>query len=346
MLIPHPNHGTGHSRKNRGSLVFQVRETLECLYRPGSSRHEAKALALGARQSFADRFIFSSSTLGLYIRFGADFVKWVKKRHPDVRLLEDCKKHVDEYLEYLKETPSQYGRARSVSTLKTVRSALAKLFGVTATDAFTDVGTRCRADIFRSRTASEKTKKAFDRDSDETLFTTATGVRRREKRPVYASQILELDGVHFLTGIKGKGGRVRNAPIICRDDDLQNILKYAESRGEEPLFPNMHSDFHGHSLRALYACILYLLVERPPDTLPRKEKYYCRADMQGIVFDRRALRIVSLALGHNRIKIFPASYAYKLDEARRILSEPGWEGAHARARKAGHILLTGADKRL
>ena len=39
-----------------------------------------------------------------------------------------------------------------------------------------------------------------------------------------------------------------------------------------------------------------------------KEKYYCRGDRKGEVFDRAAMRITSNALGHGRIGVIAGHY--------------------------------------
>ena len=47
---------------------------------------------------------------------------------------------------------------------------------------------------------------------------------------------------------------------------------------------------------------------RPLDTLARKEKYFCKRDRRGVVYDRRAMLQVSRQLGHNRISVIVGHY--------------------------------------
>ena len=63
-----------------------------------------------------------------------------------------------------------------------------------------------------------------------------------------------------------------------------------------------------HSYRSEYAVAIYNQYARPLDELERKEKYYCRAELKGVVYDREAMLMASKALGHNRISIIAEHY--------------------------------------
>jgi hypothetical protein len=43
-----------------------------------------------------------------------------------------------------------------------------------------------------------------------------------------------------------------------------------------------------------------------------EEKYICRKDKAGIVYDRRAMKIVSKQLGHNRISVIASDYLHNV----------------------------------
>lgn len=51
---------------------------------------------------------------------------------------------------------------------------------------------------------------------------------------------------------------------------------------------------------------------RPIESLERAEKYICRKDKAGIVYDRRAMKIVSKQLGHNRISVIASDYLHNV----------------------------------
>ncbi|WP_147568176.1 hypothetical protein [Christensenella intestinihominis] len=65
-------------------------------------------------------------------------------------------------------------------------------------------------------------------------------------------------------------------------------------------------DAHGY--RRDYVSAFYRIMERPMDGLDRKEKYYCRRDKKGIVYDRQAMLYVSRQLGHNRVSVIAGNY--------------------------------------
>ena len=65
-----------------------------------------------------------------------------------------------------------------------------------------------------------------------------------------------------------------------------------------------------HRYRALYAQSLYGCICRPIDKIPRKERYYCRKDKAGIIYDKKALLLVSRNLGHNRCDVVASNYLY------------------------------------
>ena len=48
----------------------------------------------------------------------------------------------------------------------------------------------------------------------------------------------------------------------------------------------------------------------PMNVLSDKEKYYCRKDKTGCVYDRQAMLITSKNLGHNRINVIASNYLY------------------------------------
>ena len=52
-----------------------------------------------------------------------------------------------------------------------------------------------------------------------------------------------------------------------------------------------------------FAQRLYDRLARPVHQIPRKDRYVCRADCKGCVYDKRAMRTVSKALGHNRLGV-------------------------------------------
>jgi hypothetical protein len=74
--------------------------------------------------------------------------------------------------------------------------------------------------------------------------------------------------------------------------DLTEILK-----------STMHMDVHANRAK------LRMIISRVEGCfLFEKELYRCRKDKYGIVYDRKAMLIVSKALGHERIDVIAQSY--------------------------------------
>lgn len=68
-----------------------------------------------------------------------------------------------------------------------------------------------------------------------------------------------------------------------------------------------------HKYRAEYAERVYRSVAREISKIRnRKEVIHLRKELVGISLDRKACKIVTKALGHNRPEEFPRSYAYIL----------------------------------
>lgn len=109
--------------------------------------------------------------------------------------------------------------------------------------------------------------------------------------------------LHITSG--SKGGRERYAPIIGDKDLVIRLCKQAE---DGKVFEKIPSGADIHSYRRDYATAIYQQHARPLEQLTAKEKYYCRGDRKGEVFDRAAMRITSNALGHGRIAVIAGHY--------------------------------------
>ena len=88
------------------------------------------------------------------------------------------------------------------------------------------------------------------------------------------------------------------------------IIKH--SADECLVFSHVHSAFDEHYHRSIYACRAYRLKARNIEDVPPKERYRCRKDRAGIVYDKVAMKYVSNQLGHNRIDVIAASYLQNL----------------------------------
>lgn len=282
----------GH--KNKKSLVMQITETLTSKLATGESKHAAKA-----NNATADK-IYSYNTLRSYIYQSCKFAKYVKEAHK-CKKIEDCRPYVDEYL--------QYGINRNLSpyTLKLQASALAKLYGCSGTD-FIKTPSRKRSEITRSRKECERDKHFSEKkNADLVTFCKSTGLRRRELRYLTGDKLRFKNGKPYVLVTNGKGGKIRLAPVTGDPDKVAELMKKA---GTGKVFATVSKNADIHHFRACYAKTLYKAYARPIETLSRHQRYYCRGDMKGVVFDRAAMLKVSKALGHDRLNVIAGHYLY------------------------------------
>ena len=181
-------------------------------------------------------------------------------------------------------------------------------------DDFDEVKTdkRCRANIVRSRSYNVSNRKFSEvKNADFIHFCQHTGLRRSEVERLRGGCVsLHSDGHYYIDQVKGKGGKVRDVRILNDDIDVINkIMNTPSDRSVWGIVSN-HANIHGW--RADYAEALYKSVCRDVDTLSRKDVYHCQKDMLGVNLDRRAMRIVSNSLGHNRLNVIAENYLYNL----------------------------------
>lgn len=297
--------------KNKKSLILLVKEQLDSKLAIGQNKHAAKAAGT-YRQ-----YIYSWGTYRTYLQQCCQFVKWCKtvakengSRQP--KTLEDCKQYVVRYMEHLQTEYSAY-------TQKLVLSALCKLYNEYPAEdrpfGLPDAQqARHRADITRSRNAAERDKHfSKENNSDIVTFCKCTGLRRAELLQIRG---IDLDGnSNSLMVYRGtKGGRVRIVPLCGSDEELVTVKQLAAAAGNNKIFPHIPSAMDVHHYRSVYCQRLYNSYARPLEQIPDTDRYYCRRDKRGVVYDRKAMLQVSRALGHNRISVIAGHYLQHLLE--------------------------------
>lgn len=279
------------------SMVRQVQETLQGQLRIGESRHGAKI----EESTHAPAGIFSYRTFETYLKQSCAFASWAKSAY-HCRTLSEARPHVEAYLQ------SGIDRGLSAYTLSTQRAALCKLYGCTARDFAIKLPERLRADIQRNR--NDVTRDygfSKEKHADILAFARATGLRRHELAAVKPEQIRQnADGSVTLCGVTGKGGKVRDIDVLPGMEAA--VLKHTGKDPERRIFASVPSHMDVHGCRRAYANALYKQLARPVGELTQKEKYICRNDKRGVVYDRRAMLQVSRQLGHNRISVIAGHY--------------------------------------
>lgn len=266
----------------------------------GSKRSEDKAEAETKNK------IYSKATFQTYKQQFKHFADWLEKAHPEAKTLEDARAFVDEYLKHLIELE------RSAYSISTAKAAIAKIMGVEATQ-FIATPPRLRADIKRSRGEAVRDKHISDKKEEELArFTSATGLRRKEMTMITADDLFFENNQAYLNITRGtKGGKPRVAKIVGKtEEETKEIVEWIQSK-QGRLFNKLSSNYDNHYYRATYANRLYNQLKRDIDEIPLEQRYIMRKDRAGEIYDKKAMLLVSNALGHNRISVIAQSYLYQ-----------------------------------
>ena len=244
--------------------------------------------------------IHSTNTYKTYNRAVNKFADWCKEK--GIKDMPTAKKHIPEYMDKLNQ------EGKSAFTQSTVMSGLAKAFGIHTTDIDYKLPQRKRSDIVRSRDVAVRDKHFSAEKNQELIrFCESTGLRRRELEALRGSQ-MTTDGKNVFLHIRnGKGGKERRIEVV---GDKKLVYDMCKRAGEGKVFPRVHNGADIHFYRGNYAKAIYHKYARDINTLQKHEKYHCRGDMKGQVFDREAMRIASENLGHNRIDVIANNYLY------------------------------------
>ena len=116
----------------------------------------------------------------------------------------------------------------------------------------------------------------------------------------------ESTGKYTLVNIKGKGGRVRSCPILSKEA----VERIKNTTAGQNVWSKIPSRADIHSYRADYCKLLYQSHARPIAEIPKNERYYCRGDLSGVIYDKRAMLIASKALSHNRFCVIAGHYLH------------------------------------
>lgn len=330
------------------TLHQQASDELVSMQAFGESKHLAKLDG-----SYLDK-IFSKGTFEKYKCCCNRYCSYVKVTHPNCSSLRKARRYIAEYLRHLESM------LLSAWTIHTAAKALNKLYHIRPGDKdYYKPPARYRKNIVRSRKPNGFNEQ---RHEDLVLLCHGTGLRHCEiprsysehlcSREYIASEISRVSSIpmhkrtkkqrlylialkdtkyfpdvkYFIFVPRGKGGRMRFAPII--GPHVNRIVEmYRHCEPGKRVFPKIPSHAPTHRYRAEYAATLYLHYARPIAEIPydrihrglghayQAQVYHCRADMQGIRLDKHAMLLAAKGLGHNRISVFAYSYAWPLVHA-------------------------------
>ncbi len=285
------------------TLAYLIAREYEGMLRIGESKREAKAKAREEHKKLEG--IYSFSTLKTYIKNGKAFGKWVQYEY-NCRNVKKARKYVKKYLKMKQR------EGKSPFTIRTIASALAKLYNCSSTDFGVKFEDRKRENITRSRTVPDA--KTEEKARNVVDFIKGSGLRRKEILNLRKEDIKrEADGTLTVYVHCGKGGRKRTVIVLPEyETHIERMAKMTKEN--EKIFKTIPRGVQTHYYRACYAQAYYNKVARPLETLSNKEKYYMRGDRKGDVYDRDAMYETSLQLGHSRISVIAAHYLYTPQE--------------------------------
>lgn len=281
------------NREKKGSLVFQLQKELEKKLAIGESKFADKKIGTNKEK------IYSWNTFRAYLKHGTYFLTWAKEQH-GVKSLDEAKPFINEWLK------SREADGMSAYTMKLESSAMAKIYNLD-TDELYKGQNRIRAGITRSRGEKIRDKHFSEENHSELIrFCRATGLRRGELTQIKGSDLIIKDNQAFLQVIRNtKGGRPRLVPLLL---DTDFVLHQLDAAGQNKVFPVVPNGADIHGYRAEFATTLYKKLARDIKELPKKDRYICRKDLKGVVYDKKAMLEVSRALGHNRIDVIAGHY--------------------------------------
>ena len=250
-------------------------------------------------------YIHSNRTYQTYKSQCNHFADWLAEK--GIKDKDEAFQMIAEYGKHLE------AEGKSAWTIYTAMSAIAKAYGVSTLDLGYKPPKRERQSIKRSRYSAERDKHfSVKKNLDLKTFVSCTGLRRHELEALKGNQLASIDEKIILKNVKGKGGKIRNVDVIGSKAEVEKVIKLMMAASDGKVFSHIHSAFDEHYYRSVYACRAYKSKARDISTLPKSERYICRKDKAGTVYDREAMRYVSEQLGHNRVEVIANNYLYNL----------------------------------
>lgn len=251
-------------------------------------------------------YIHSHNTYKSYLKACNRFSDWAtEKRLTDP---QEALKSVPTYLQ------GMVAEGKSAWTISQAQCAIAKAYGISTLDIPFEAPKRERAAVKRSRYAAVRDSHISASNAEiqrQLRFARATGLRRHELEKVTGNALRQDKNGHLYIFTKGKGGKERYAAV--NPEEYEFVAKQCRQAGKAKVFVGgISSNLDIHGQRALYAGDMYQKIARDLNQLETNQKYFCRKDKAGCVYDRKAMLQVSRWLGHNRIDVIANSYLHTI----------------------------------
>lgn len=251
-------------------------------------------------------YIHSDRTYRTYLSRCNQFADWLI-REKGISDKDKAWELVPEYLRYLEE------KGLSAWTITNAMSAIAKAYGVSTTEIDYKAPKRERSTVKRSRgTAVRDAHFSEENNMELVILAKCCGLRRHEMEALKGTDLgLDGEGNTIIHVKSGKGGKERNVILHGSQMELECVTKMMRNVGSRLVFPKgIHSACDVHHYRGEYACRAYSSKVRDP--IPKEDRYICRKDKKGMIYDKKAMLYASQQLGHNRIDVIASSYLYDL----------------------------------
>lgn len=290
------------SKKQRQGIARDVYAILHAMYLAGrgQDRHADKAKGDDVRR------IYSTRTYQTYRQQGKAFATYAKGR--GCKTLEQAREIVPGYLQSLID------EGKSGYSVRTAASAIGKVYGVDYNSFGIEMPERRRNEITNNRGNSKAVESGHV--SEETAekygsILRCIGLRRSEALLARGNDLIEKDGKFYIHIPRGKGGKERTAIIQGTAAEIEAVIQKFKEAGKGHVWPaGIPKDVPVHRFRSQYAERVYKAVARPVETLKGHERYVCRNDLKGLVYDRQALAYVSKQLGHSRVSVVAVNYLH------------------------------------
>lgn len=291
--------------------------------------------------------IYHSTTYKAYWKHTKYFLKWINKNHPECKTLKKAKKYVNEWLQYRVDSKlSAYTihlEEAALNKLYGIDKDDPKRFQPPQRrkeDIVRSRGPKIRDKHFSEKKNEElvsfckccgfrrgvlenlRGKDLYDRPKIEEILKNARAKQDDEMIKICTDALKTFpDQDYFIFHYDDKGGKSRVSPIVGPERNREMVIRrMKETPAEELVWQYVNSNCDVHGYRANYATYLYKMYARPIETLNfknkmkcadgkyRSEVYICRKNEKGKRLDRRGIRIVSIALGHDREDTAIANY--------------------------------------
>ena len=294
--------------KRPPNIRMQGDERLRQMYAKGKGTKKYLDKARNNGKPAEDK-IYVDTTQKTYSQGWKNFSDYLALTGVKTRNLDELIPYMQPFIGYLMD------KGYSANTVHTWASGAAKVLGVHIADY--DLPKRARKDYKRSRNPV-KSDVHFSPANHQDLvdFCRSVGPRHNKELAYIRGTDLVMmeDGRYAVRIRKGKGGKARLAPVYGPTERIEKVVRLMREAGEDLVFPHIPTAADIHAYRAEYACEIYLTHARPLEEIPREDRYCCRKDMAGTVYDKAAMRIASEALGHSRLDVIAQSYLWALED--------------------------------